>query len=120
MQNREKIRSRMSSGVVSPVTSPTALKAALVSPKISHQANCSKGTIKMDLGLKGKNAIILGGTRGIGRAHTCCAGNGGPERLLNEPAGSLLSHSALKGFSPVACRSESQSRPDLPVVARSD
>jgi 3-oxoacyl-[acyl-carrier protein] reductase len=47
---------------------PTALKAALVSPKISHQANCSKGTIKMDLGLKGKNAIILGGTRGIGRA----------------------------------------------------
>src|SRR5450432_2568914 len=28
----------------------------------------NKGKNKMDLGLKGRNAVVLGGTRGIGRA----------------------------------------------------
>src|SRR5882724_3101325 len=28
----------------------------------------TKGNNKMDLGLKGRNAVVLGGTRGIGRA----------------------------------------------------
>src|SRR4051794_19423806 len=49
-------------------SAPHQSSYCLVAPLHSREPAKKKGNTTMDLGLKGRNAVVLGGTRGIGRA----------------------------------------------------